>query len=219
MARRASGAPRHPVTKGADQPPASGRERQRDFRRRHATKSLDVSGETHARLKALCERDGTSMDEAIRSAVEAALAQSRVDRDVVEAAWVYLEATQASMTQFYQKGFLTERQALSVQAAVMAYDAVRESGELSPKASGRVQWLGEQGAARIAYVDNNSVPAEPLAADARHGTVSKVAQTLLSGGKNSGRSLHSASLLLLPAADHEPGGVIVRVRAPAKTSG
>ena len=91
-------------------------------------------------------------------------------------------------------------------------EAMDDAGELSPVARGRAQWLIEQGQARVDYVDSNSVPAEPLAADARHGTVGDTAQTLVAGG--AGIGLHNASLALVPAADDETGEPIVRVPLP-----
>ena len=205
----------HPEAADADRLPVPGADRQRAYRRSRATRSLDVSGQTHELLRALCDRDGLGIDAAVRSAVGAALAQGLAERDVLEAAWTYLEATERSFAEFDEQGYLTERQVQSVRAAVTAYEeAARAAGDLSPKARWRARWLGEQGAGYVAYVDSNSVPAEPLAADVRHGSVGDTAQTLVAGG--SGIGLHNASAVL-QLVDLDAGEPIARVRAPGLT--
>lgn len=193
--------------------PVPGADRQRAYRRSRATKSIDLSGRTHELLRELCDRDGIGLDAAVQSAVLAALGPNRADRDIMEAAWIYLEAARAAIAQLDREGILTARLMQAVQDASDAFNATAESaGDLSSKAGGRARWLIDQGQARVNRIGSESMPAGPLAADARHGTVADIAQTLVAGG--SGIGLHNASLVLLPDTDDDPGEHIVRVRAP-----
>ena len=114
--------------------------------------------------------------------------------------------------EFHQTDAVTERLANGLADAGHAFnEAVSREQEVSPQTQIRVNWLVEQGKTRVDKVAAHSVVVEPLAADARHGTLSDTAQTLMAGGD--GRSLNSASLVFTPIADVELGGRIVRVRS------
>lgn len=209
--------PRHPVTGDADRPPIPAVDRQRAYRRSKGAKSLDISAETHGLLRRLCEIEGTGIDATLRSALEATLRdhadQDVADRDVLEAAWVYLEASRSALAAFIETDVLAERDFRAVAEAVAAFHAAAQSmGDMSPRAQRRAEWLLQQGRARVDKVESSSVPAEPLAADARHGTTGETAQTLLAGG--AGIGLNNASLVLLQVVDHEAVGAAVRVRTP-----
>lgn len=202
---------RHLVTESVGRPPTSGAVRQKTYRHGRAGKSVDVAGATHELLAQLCQLEGASIDATLRSVLARAL-EERNDRNLLEAAWGYLNASRAMFAEFHQTDGVTERLANCLADAGHAFnEAVSREEEVSPQTQRRVNWLVEQGKTRVDNVMANSVVVEPLAADARHGTLSDTAQTLLAGGD--GRSLNSASLVLMPIADNEPGGRIVRARA------
>lgn len=204
---------RHLVTEDAVKRPVSGSDRQKTYRRGRSGKSVDMAGATHALLAQLCRLEGASIDATLLSVLARAL-QERNDRDLLEAAWGYLNASRALFAEFHHTGTVTERLAARLADAGHAFnEAASRGGEVSPQMRRRVNWLVEQGTSRVDRVMADSVVVEPLAADARHGTLGDTAQTLLAGGERSGRSLNSASLILMHVADNEPGGRIVRVRA------
>ena len=202
---------RHPVTGSVGRPPASGAIRQKTYRHGRKGKSVDLAGATHALLAQLCQLEGASIDVTLRSILARAL-EERHDRHLLEAAWGYLNASRAVFAEFHQTDAVTERLANGLADAGHAFnEAVSREEEVSPQTQLRVNWLVEQGKTRVDKVVADTVVVEPLAADARHGTLSDTAQTLMAGGD--GRSLNSASLVLTPIADVEPGGRIVRVRS------
>jgi hypothetical protein len=204
---------RHPVTESVRKPPTSGAVRQKTYRRSRAGKSVDVAGATHALLAQLCRLEGTSIDATLRSVLTRAL-EERNDRDLLEAAWAYLNSSRALFAEFEDTDSVTERLATRLADTRHAFNEVlSRGGEVLLQTQRRVNWLAEQGTARVEKVVANSVVVEPLAADARHGTLSDTAQTLMAGGESCGRSLNSASLVFMAVADNEPGGRIVRVRA------
>ena len=53
--------------------PATGSERQQAYRGRRRTRSIDVSADTHALLRRLCDRDGVGIDAALAAALRVAL--------------------------------------------------------------------------------------------------------------------------------------------------
>ena len=57
--------------------PATGSERQRAYRARHRHRSIDVSADTHAMLRRLCDRDGVGIDDALAAALRTALGETR----------------------------------------------------------------------------------------------------------------------------------------------
>ena len=155
-------------------------------------------------LKQLCERDGLNVDNALKAALSAALGKNAADDRVLGAAWVYLEAVLASVEILSKTGKLTGKHTHPVAAAVAAFKAtLADNDKMSPEARRRAQWLSWQASERIDYVQANSTPIEPMVANARHGSIDTVAQTLLSGGEHSGTSLNSASLVLVPS-EEEP---------------
>lgn len=203
----------HLVTDDAGKPPASGSDRQKAYRRGRSAKSVDMAGATHALLAQLCRLEGASVDATLRSVLARAL-EERNDSKLLEAAWGYLNASRALFAEFDNTGAVTERLATHLADTGHAFNEVlSRGGEVSSQTQRRVNWLVEQGTSRVDRVMADSVVVEPLAADARHGTLGDTAQTLLAGGERSGRSLNSASLILMHVADNEPGGRIVRVRA------
>ena len=202
---------RHLVTESVARPAAPGAVRQKTYRRGRSGKSVDVAGATHALLAQLCQLEGASIDATLRSLLARAL-EERNDRNLLEAAWGYLNASRAVFAEFHKTDAVTERLANCLADVGHTFnEAVSREEEVSPQTQRRVNWLVEQAKTRVDKVVANSVVVEPLAADARHGTLSDTAQTLMAGGD--GRSLNSASLVLVPIADNEPGGRIVRVRA------
>ena len=204
---------RHLVTGESGTRPASGSDRQKTYRRGRSAKSIDVTGATHALLAQLCQLEGASIDVTLRSILTRAL-EERHDRDLLEAAWGYLNASRAVFQEFQNTDAVTERLADSLADAGHAFNEASSRGEhVSPQTNRRVKWLVEQGTGWVDQVVAHSVIVEPLAADARHGTLSDTAQTLLAGGESLGRSLNSGSLVLMPVANHESRDAIVRVRA------
>ena len=174
---------------------ASGSDRQKTYRRGRAGKSVDVAGATHALLAQLCQLEGASIDATLRSLLARAL-EERNDRDLLEAAWGYLNASRAVLAEFHQTDAVTERLANCLADAGHAFnEAVSREGKVSQQTQRRVNWLIEQGKTRVDEVVANSVVVEPLAADARHGTLSDTAQTLLAGGCQTTSGTHPACCL------------------------
>ena len=204
---------RHPVTESVRRPTASGAVRQKTYHHGRKGKSVDLAGATHGLLAQLCQLERASIDVTLRSILARAL-EERHDRHLLEAAWGYLNASRAVFAEFHQTDAVTEQLANCLADAGHAFnEAVAREGEVSPQTQRRVNWLIEQGKTRVDEVATNSVVVEPLAADARHGTLSDTTQTLMAGGESSGRSLNSGSLVLMAVADSEPGGRLVRVRS------
>lgn len=56
--------------------PVSGTDRQRAYRARRGTRSIDVSVDTHLLLRQLCDRDGVGIDAALAAALRAALGEA-----------------------------------------------------------------------------------------------------------------------------------------------
>ena len=56
--------------------PATGSERQQAYRARHRNRSIDVSANTHALLRRLCDRDDVGLDAALATALRAALGEA-----------------------------------------------------------------------------------------------------------------------------------------------
>lgn len=153
---------RHLVTESVGRAPASGAVRQKTYRRGRAGKSVDVAGATHTLLAQLCQLEGASIDVTLRSILARAL-EERNDRNLLEAAWGYLNASRAVFAEFHQTDAVTERLANCLADAGHAFnEAASREGAVSPQTQRRANWLVEQGMGRVDTVVANSVSSSHL---------------------------------------------------------
>jgi hypothetical protein len=131
-----------------------------------------------------------------RGRLAAAAAAAEADHVLMEAAWSYVGAAQ-DVAAAVRSWAPVESIADSVMSFATELDALARARGVSDKAHRRARFLSEYGSQVVRRAKAEFAAAEPLAVDARHGTLGTVAGTLLAGGPG-GPSLHSASLVLLP---------------------